>query len=333
MSNLHYLPWPVDRPVLHRLIGVDAYYTRLHRLSPHHALATFVTLVGARFWVVIAYVTHQLRASDADTDGLHYQQQLIYRNASHLSAAWLILRLAWSWRGRVPASSLLGRTAAFALLPLLSFVAFTAASVLTARVTRSSRVSITPWNCGFLRWSQGAATVEGKRVYDDWTSRAALKAQNYARSCYGDQDTAIASCEVFPVQTLPCQSSAGVLCPFQDGRCLANANGDLTYEMITPWLNSHDHFGLNVPKADRVECRRMATCAVLNISDMMHTIQRKTDTEYYYYLGPTSPSSPVTLELSDNTQNGGCGYSLKYVIERRSFKPLQFHEIVLGFRG
>jgi hypothetical protein len=40
------------------------------------ALATFVTLVGTRFWAIVAFTLHQLRASKEDKDGIHHQREL-----------------------------------------------------------------------------------------------------------------------------------------------------------------------------------------------------------------------------------------------------------------
>lgn len=44
------------------------------------ALATFVTLVGTRFWAIVAFVIHQLRASRKKKDGVHHQREFPVKN-------------------------------------------------------------------------------------------------------------------------------------------------------------------------------------------------------------------------------------------------------------
>ncbi len=39
------------------------------------ALATFITLVGARAWALIAFIIHQSRASSKEKDGIHHQRR------------------------------------------------------------------------------------------------------------------------------------------------------------------------------------------------------------------------------------------------------------------
>jgi ABC-type Fe3+ transport system substrate-binding protein len=39
------------------------------------SLATFITLIGARAWALLAFIIHQLRASSKEKDGVHHQRK------------------------------------------------------------------------------------------------------------------------------------------------------------------------------------------------------------------------------------------------------------------
>ena len=272
------------------------------------ALATFVTFVGSRFWVIISFLIHQLRASRQDKDGLYHQHQLIYRNSSsHLSTAWLIMRIAWPWRGRLP--RIFTRTLAFALPPLLCFAAFAAASVFSARVAapvyETSRVRVQSRNCGELVWVApgNQITSQGASVFGEWSVRTARKARSYARTCYGRPDEETSSCTVYPVRQLPYTINGDTQCPFARARCVLGP--DSAFAMSTPWLDSHIHFGMNAAPEDRVKYRKVATCSVLDIRDLVRRYPGDVGSMYYYDLGPLSGATRdnATYAVSDVLQN------------------------------
>ena len=65
------------------------------------AIATFVTLVGTQLWKILVYIIHQSRCQRSPQDGLHHQQQVVFRNSpTPGSAAWIFLCQSWAWSGR-----------------------------------------------------------------------------------------------------------------------------------------------------------------------------------------------------------------------------------------
>lgn len=59
-------------------------------------LAIFVSATGAATWKIMRYSLHQYRARQEYQDGLHHQQQAIFRNSdSPVGASWQLMQLTW----------------------------------------------------------------------------------------------------------------------------------------------------------------------------------------------------------------------------------------------
>ncbi|KAG4433183.1 hypothetical protein IFR05_011343 [Cadophora sp. M221] len=254
------------------------------------ATATFITIVGARFWTILSFCIHQIRASSLERDGIHHQHQVIYKNTSQLSTFWLLTRVAWAWRGTSPRNLL--RFMLFSLPPLLCFAVFTTASVLSSRIAApiyaTSEVRIVPESCGFVAFA--APTDEeysiqfGTPLYSQWATRKSRQATDYARNCYGRAESSAASCRVFSALKLPYSTNTTATCPFKGNRCYLGQQGAL--EMSTDWLDSHDHLGINAQIENRIRLRKVATCSVLNINDLISASPVRGVDVYEYYLGP-----------------------------------------------
>ena len=288
------------------------------------ALATFIALLGSRFWAIIAFVIHQWRSTDEAKDGLHHQHQLLYRNgSSHLATAWEFIRLSVAWRRRAPHN--LRRTLLSVVAPLLCFGLFATAGIFSARVAApsysASHVLVAPKNCGFLNFNSspihdlhGILTSEAVIALSKHLIRTALEAQNYARTCYAEvDDGSQRSCGNYPTRKLPYTVADKQPCPFAGARC--KLGKDTAFQLATPWLNSHDHFGINAPPKNRVEIRRSSVCSVLNIDDLLTIVPDPTSSKTYYgyAFGPTSSDNTTgnfTAVVIEEMQN----MNLQYVL-------------------
>ncbi|KAK4463684.1 hypothetical protein QBC42DRAFT_323869 [Cladorrhinum samala] len=276
-------------------------------------LTIFITLVSGRFWAIVAFAVHQWRAADDERDGIHHQHQLVYRNSSsHLDTLWQILRISWAWRRRARLN--LARTIIFLLPPVLCFAAFTAAGLFSTKVTTplylATRVRVAPRNCGYLNWgsrenfgADGNLSEAGSRVYGKWYAQKIMSARSYARSCYANETVSSQACSVLPVQQFLYSTSDAAPCPFAQKRCISGR--DASFKMVTQWLDSHEHFGINSPKSERVSIRRSATCSVLNVDDLTRVIEGSPASMYQYMLGSTgtNPPNTPTYQILDWTQN------------------------------
>ncbi|KAK3998227.1 hypothetical protein QBC44DRAFT_376080 [Cladorrhinum sp. PSN332] len=288
-------------------------------------LTIFITLVGARFWAIVAFAIHQCRSKDLDKDGLHYQHQLVYRNStSQLGTAWHLSRIGWAWRSRARLNFI--RTVAFLLPPVLCFAAFAVASLFSTRVTTpphlAARVRVSPRNCGYINWnssenydSEMKLTAAGARTYAKWLTGMITSGKDYARSCYTTGTVDASSCSVLPVQQLPYTVDDSAPCPFHERRCALGRNS--AYEMATPWLDSHTHFGINTPKAGRVSIRRVSTCSVLSVHDLASILDDPGSpySTHLYRLGPFEKgglaTNNPTFAVSDFTPSARIPYGLQ----------------------
>jgi hypothetical protein len=288
-------------------------------------LATFVTMVGGRFWAIVAFAIHQLRTTPADRDGIYHQQQAIYRNTSTgLGVIWLLLRVTWAWRGLAERNALC--FFAFALPPLLCFAAFVAASVLSARVAApsyaASAVRVRPENCGFLAFPAPDDPqyngLLGEPAYGKWSNMKSREATNYARTCSGNSSSALTACNIFPVRALPYKTRTDAPCPFKGGRCALGENG--AFELETQWIDSHQHLGINAIPSDRIFFRKATACSVIKIDDLTESYQSAGFNVFNYHLGPGGAngggiaSANSTYRYLESAQNPGFSYMIRYIL-------------------
>lgn len=203
---------------------------------------------------------------------MHHQHQVIYRNnSSALSAAWSIFRLSLSWRGRARSNWL--RMLACFFPPLISFFVFAVASIFSAKVTAptyaGSQVKVVRRNCGFIDWSraENEHSTSSYSMLGNYRIQMATAAKDYARRCYGHHAESERLCNTWPVSQLPYSANPRAPCPFGGNRCILG--DDQAYEMTTPWLNSHEHFGINAVMENRIEWRKASTCSVVDVSDLI----------------------------------------------------------------
>ncbi|KAL1605012.1 hypothetical protein SLS60_004555 [Paraconiothyrium brasiliense] len=244
-------------------------------LTPRNAglliafLAIFVSVAGGSLWRIIAFVLHQRRVAKEPRDGLHYQQQVILRNAATPGvASWQLLWLVPPWR-RISKRPL-WKSLPVVLLALVNLSAFFAAGILVAEVTRTagSEVLVRSANCG--NW-----TIDDTRLVYGFTTKTqndTVSAATYARACYGGPSAAL-ECNQYKVNSLPYTISETEPCPFDKKMCL---NKIPVLSLDTGNMSSHDHLGINAQKKDRILYRRKTSCAPI-ISDGFFTSFNYTD--------------------------------------------------------
>jgi hypothetical protein len=244
------------------------------------------------------------------------QRQVTLRNSTSASAAlWEAFKLHQAWRKK--ASNLTSRIIVVALPALLTWLIFTAASVLVAEVATQSyeqvQVLIKPENCGFLRFDgnvskDSEAFAAAKRKFRKDT----VKARTYAGNWYTNESSGGAELSIFPVSKLPYNFSTSSACPFEKKgrRCISDSFSAIT--MDTGLLDSHAMFGINAPKSDRVSFRMKVTCSPVAVRDMVKnfTYEATGDEYFRYYLGPTRVTE-YTYQYGLHTALDLVGYSLR----------------------
>lgn len=100
-------------------------------------------------WRIIAFIVHQQRTTKSPRDGLHYQQQVILRNAATPGvASWQLTLLIPPWR-KLSRRPFWGSIALIAT-SVVNLLGFFAAGILVAEVTRTTgtEVLVRGKNCG-----------------------------------------------------------------------------------------------------------------------------------------------------------------------------------------
>ena len=92
-------------------------------------------------------------------------------------------------------------------------------------------------------------------------SQDTLAATTYSRACYGSTQNLL-QCAQYPKQQLPWKVNQNATCPFKNGICIYG--GSSAYEMDTGYIDSHEALGINAPKFERVQYRKVSTCKLLS---------------------------------------------------------------------
>ena len=98
-------------------------------------------------------------------------------------------------------------------------------------------------------------------LWIQYFNRISVASTTYAQQCYKTNLTA-QECSIFVKKELPSTVTKNERCPFPGSSkiCVLDAEN---IRIDTANLNSHDDFGMNTEPKDRVEFRRVATCAPL----------------------------------------------------------------------
>ena len=280
-------------------------------------LAIFVSVAGGAFWRIVSYIIHQSRAKLAYQDGLHHQQQAIFRNASSPgSASWQLGQLMVNWwdSARRPAWRILP----LAFLALTNLILFALAGIFSAEVTKAAgnETLIVSPNCGSWDISNHTGPLE-QAAFRSKTLLDTTSASTYARSCYGPAQNTLV-CAQYTQQNIPWLVNQNASCPFSGGMCKL---GDTSaYQMDTGPIDSHQVLGINAPPTDRITYRKVTTCSPIKTKGYA-TEWNNTDKGALNY-GDTSerlnygPMPDVginyTFEYNEHTASLMTGYQLSY---------------------
>ncbi|OQV03334.1 hypothetical protein CLAIMM_08386 [Cladophialophora immunda] len=279
-------------------------------------LGVFITLVGSQFWVLFSFALHQLNCTKT-YDGLKKQHQIILRNSgTSAGAAYELLLLPFSWwRRKDPTEHVentclwpfLRRSWILSLAPLLSFGLFAGAGVLSSQVTKGAgdELLVSGANCG--QWNFDAQAPMSS--YVEKSQNESQVAFNYARDCYGGS-TSSTTCNTYMRQQIRWSEDQNATCPFKSGTCLLGDTAAL--KLDTGYIESHTVLGINSRGRDRINYRRVTTCAPLSTSGRIQP-NKVSGTSIIYYdydFGPLSSGNSTWTYFEVFSTLGGLLYSL-----------------------
>lgn len=111
-------------------------------------------------------------------------------------------------------------------------------------------------DCGFLNFS-GNAVSQHSAAFNDVDVNDTFAATTYSRACYGSSQSLL-QCAQYPQQQLPWKVTQNATCPFAPDLCFYGASS--AYEMDTGHIDSHQALGINAPKFERIQYRKVTTC-------------------------------------------------------------------------
>ena len=227
-------------------------------------LSIFVAFTGSMFWRILSFVIHQRNTTDPSQmrDWLHYQRQVLLRNSGTATGGivWSLLWLPWSYRGARVGSA--ARCLPLALLAASSMAMFRIAGIFTSLVTKfpGTATLVRGSMCGGYK----IPPLVGTNVNRDWITKLladTLAASTYVRQCYGKSPLA-GECKTYVKPRLNFTISQNALCPFAPGYC--KVSDTAAFAMDTGLMNSTDDFGINAKPGNKVQYRRLTTCAPIN---------------------------------------------------------------------
>lgn len=232
-------------------------------------LAIFVSTAGAACWKVLSFTVHQRRARQDYQDGLHVQQQAILRNTgSAAGSSWEFIKSAWYWR--TLAEKPIVRSLPLATLAIFHLVVFGIAGIFSSEVTKAAgdETLINSPNCGFLNLT-ATGTKLGNAAFTAMDLNDTLAASIYSRACYDDSKNVL-QCNQYAQQQLKWRFDRNASCPFSPDICLYG--GMPAYQMDSDLIDSHTALGINTPKSERVQYRKVTTCSPIHTKGYATTI-------------------------------------------------------------
>ncbi|KAH8649739.1 hypothetical protein BGZ60DRAFT_437287 [Tricladium varicosporioides] len=230
------------------------------------ALALLVGWTGSHFWSLVCFVLHQFRATSHSEDGLHYQQQVLLRSrVSDTTILFRLLEIGIAWRKHT-------RCSIRRILPLLlaastNIAVFLVAGILSSRATNAGSEVLAKGKCGFLRSvndpSPGFMTGEillDRNIFYMAAYTSFREESFYVRSCYGNHKGKESDlCNFYTTPFIESRVDKNASCPFSTDMCSVPA---ISFD--TGLIDSNDHLGINSRSGDRVQMRKVTTCAPID---------------------------------------------------------------------
>ncbi|KAI0552065.1 hypothetical protein F4679DRAFT_572014 [Xylaria curta] len=200
--------------------------------------AFFIAIVSTRIWRIVCFAFHRQYVTPIQQNVVYHQCQTILRNSSSAeNGIELLTRVLWDNRRK---------------RGTMRFVAtVVVAAVCIISTTAESEVLIKSANCGRIIPDIGSdnATLVAEAINN---------AANYALQCYSNRSTGIIDCGRFITKNIVGHIDTQANCPFSNSICRV---GSANLRVDSGFIDSHDHFGLNSHRSERILTRHVFHCA------------------------------------------------------------------------
>jgi len=277
-------------------------------------LTLLVSVGGASFWNIVAFLLHHWRATGLPASTVYVQHQACLRNSANATRAiWEALKIHQAWAGKRP-DRLAFQTCLVVIPAFLVWACFSTAALFTSSVTNKAYASVVarvqPQNCGF--WNYNTTTTEGAIALARMRIADTIQARSYASSFYANT-TSLPVRPVFSRSTLPYTIQRSAPCPIPAAeRC--SLGPDKAFRIESDFLDSHDMLGINARPEDRVTGQISLTCSPVRVKDLERRspgTAGKDDVVIDFLLGPIRHSSNYTYQYKTAAaNNSGIRYHL-----------------------
>lgn len=294
-------------------------------------LALFVSLAMTHLWSILCFLVHQFRSTASPRPIIYHQQQALLSNGpTAAAAAWSLIKLAWTWRGK--ADNVMRNSISLILTALTYLAVLAAASLLSSKVhLDGDEVLATANTCGWtgisLTQTQDATgydtedLIDTRSVASFWGRWTAFRSQEYVENCYastGPVNTGM--CQVYATATMPTTTNTSAECPFAAEICAQSS----ALEIDTGYIDSNLHFGINSPASDVLRFRKVTTCAPILAEEKYSTPWSDSLPSGDYGITALSGDSYKCYELGETVTGGNCtwvvsNYSMQGTAAR--FRP------------
>ena len=139
----------IDRAGLGKVEGLTLTIPNSYGVVLIAILALLVRWAGSRFWGIVCYTLHYVRADQSLHDGLHHQHQALLRSKMpETDFIWRIYETGWSWRSTVPSS--FRRSIPLGLLATVNLAVFVICGIFSAKVTMGNMQGLLIGKCGWV---------------------------------------------------------------------------------------------------------------------------------------------------------------------------------------
>lgn len=304
--------------------------------------STLVTLAGGGLWSITAFLLHYIQARKPALDVVDLQHRIVYRNdttpvAAIMDAFWIY----WSWKPwymskswkilqRRPkrADGVFLRTVRLMLLAASVFFGFVVFGILVAKIPEPAYTysevliesSFKRGLCGIPLFEQ---TIQANGKFDLRQAQDTRAAVSYSRNCYSPTNNSleISPCQFFANTTLSYTRDA-TTCPFGDksipfDQSLCSYNGNkVAYRLTTVPLDSHEDFGINARKLDRINfltrmiCSPLSQDGYISPADQNSAQQNSTVRVTNYNYGPSPNIENYTYQYNPASRYANVPFSL-----------------------
>ncbi|KAK0884416.1 hypothetical protein LTR87_001758 [Friedmanniomyces endolithicus] len=249
-------------------------------------LALFVRLTGNQLWGILCFAAFRIRAKSASRDGLFYDQQAMLRNSgSDSGALWEIAKMGSHWRKTSRHAVL--RSLVLSLFASLHLAAFVAAGIFSAKIAgTNTEILLRSDQCGTINFTGTTAGQDSESILTllreyQFLRVDAVVSSNYIATCFLNTSSTPVNCDSYvrsqPSWTLTEKDS----CPFADEICYGAPNTSASWISVTldsGLIDSTLDLGINARPEDRVQLRKLLTCAPLKTKGYSKVLNPKTDT-------------------------------------------------------